>query len=438
MVDGLGLLPIGLLLGVFERCRDMSLDDVCHSVGQLRWTKDIYSVHLPQKGRKVLEELRLAHDFEARAEKPLTASWYYEQLVVRGLEYQLEECVGALARIPGDVYKVSAERALAEKRFLLAAITLSRGVEFTHKFLTSWQDLEKFVDEARKRHVLSDLPSPSWDLDATRKQLEASRIELLEALCKCIPGLALMDRPPNWPDVFGRAVHTAGDLCLQSVIDNQAETLQKVFGLYLLGVLTVYEKLRQQLEGYEPRTFLAIVTDPIIDLMEVSGYCFLMSELTGNASLWSPVREAWQKYLDADGGRQRLEALAAMVGFDQSLFAIRPRALWRTGWKMGIDRKLEDVPQEYEDGGWMPDKRPKHDSPLVRVFAYEAPMGSMYSGAEVFVDLYLSQLAEAQNLDFGGRHHLLDSLQHPVGADEGVAELIKRAVGEDGTGTPSD
>lgn len=439
MVDGLGLLPIGLLLGVFERVRELAIEGVCRSVMRLRWTSDIYSVHLPQRGRKVLEELSLARDFEARAESPITASWYFEQLVVRALEYQLEESVMALARVPKDLFKDPAEEALDQGRFLLAAIMLTRGVEYCHKFLASWEDLEQFVNDAKGRHVLSDLPSPSWELDPIRDELIATRLQLLESLCRCIPGLALLERPPNWPDLFGRAVHIAGDLCVQAAIDDQPETLKKIFDLYLLGVLTVYEKLRQQLEGYEPRTYMALVTDPLIDLMEVSGYCFLMSELTGNASLWHPIKQAWERYLDVDGGRkQRLEALAAIVQFDRSLFAIRPRALWRTGWKGGIDRRLEEVPQEYENGGWIPEKRPKHDSPLVRVFANDAPMGSMYSGADVFVDLYLSQLEDAKDLDFGGRHHLLDSLEHPDGHNEEVAALINRALRGDGAETPND
>jgi hypothetical protein len=435
MVDTVALLPIALILGLSQRAREMTAATVCDGVEGLRWSTDIYSLRLPRGARKVLEELRMARNFEIRSDRAITATWYFQQLVLRGLEYQLEGALLALAGLPAEFYRKRAQEAFDANKVLQAAVTLSRGIEYCHKFLTNLEGVERFIKDAEGRRVLSDLPAPKWDLDGLRKNLIAERLELLEFLCKCIPGLATKDRPANWPDILGRAVHTAGDLCIQAAIDLQPATLARVFRLYLVGVLTVYEKLRHHLRDYDPQTAVTWTTDPIIDLMDVSGYCFLMSEMAGDDSLWNPVREAWKSYLDSVDRPQMLGYLAAMVQFHDSLFGIRPRAVWRTGWKMAVDRKLEEVPQEFENGGWMPHRVPRHKSPLIRVCAREAPMGSMYSGIDIFVDLYVAQLSDAAGLQFRNRHRLLDSLDHPTGRDEEVEDLIGRAIGQDDVGT---
>ncbi|MPZ92595.1 MAG: hypothetical protein GEU68_13335 [Actinobacteria bacterium] len=435
MVDSIGLLPIALQLGMFQRAREMTVASVCEGVRRLRWKTDIYSLNLPLRGRKTLEEMRMARDFEIRSDGEVTATWYFQQLVLRALEYQLEAALQSLAELPTTFYKKQAQEAFEANRVLLAAITLTRGVEYCHKFLANFEDIERFVADASAKHVLKDLPSPTWDLEGLKSSLVAVRLELLEFLCKCIPGLAVQERPANWPDFFGRTVHTAGDLCIQAAFDLQPQTIARIFRLYLVGVLSVYEKLRQQLSDYDPQVAVTWMTEPLIDLLDVSGYCFLMSEMAQDESLWVPVRGAWTSYLDSVDRPQTLNYLATVIRLHESQFGIHPRAVWRTGWKMAVDRKLEEVPQEYENGGWMPHQVPKHESPLVRVCAREAPMGSMYSGMDIFVDLYLSQLPEAAGLEFRTRYRLIDSLDHPAGREEDVVALIRRATGQDNNGT---
>ena len=88
---------------------------------------------------------------------------------------------------------------------------------------------------------------------------------------------------------------------------------------------------------------------------------------------------------------------------------------------MRIDRLLKSMPRKrepmtYPRGVISVIPRYKeivdHPSLLVRVMGgiYSEHIPSMYDGLDIFVDLYLKEKPEAQNLDFGIQDSLLDAL----------------------------
>ena len=118
----------------------------------------------------------------------------------------------------------------------------------------------------------------------------------------------------------------------------------------------------------------------LLDLMDISGYAYLLSEYHDEPLLKEPIEQAWSTYLNEESENQRLQFLAAAVSLTESSFEIAHRSMLRHGWKQIIQKLLKNVkhkkipyiPSSRISIQFEPDTIPIHKSPLVRVFAWHA------------------------------------------------------------------
>jgi hypothetical protein len=433
LIDAVALLPVATLLGVMNAARGTDIGSLLARIHRLKWRSDFYDLRLPHKGRETAEDLQRRIGFElGTRDDPVTPPWYAGQLIIRALGQQLADDLQLLKDIPDEFYRPQADLAIEARQFVVAATILGRAIEFCHKFIANLDAVETFSRNLDEAKVLTDLPWAEFNLEELKETLEATRLRLLESFVSCIPGLYVAERPSNWPDLFGRAVHTAGDMCLEAAIGQREETLKKAFSAYLLGILGVFDRLRAQLSGHDPQWGMTWATDPLLDLFDISGYVILMSELHQNPALWKACRQAWEHYFSTIDPTQALQIFAAVTSFDEGLFLIRPRAIIRTTWKMRIERVLDDVPQRYVERDVIGYQVADHPSPLIRVFAREGRIGSMFDGTNIFVELYLPNLPAAAGLSFRERGHLLNSLHHRDDDERTeTTALLERIMGRD-------
>ena len=189
--------------------------------------------------------------------------------------------------------------------------------------------------------------------------------------------LSLISRPESYPDFAGQFLHTVGEALFVAMVENDCELIETIFGHYFGGSLLQFDKLRSEELGTDWQNLnnLKIAAAPLLDLMDISGYAYLLSDYHETPHLKEPIVEAWDKYLNEEQENQRLQSLAAAASLSESGFEIEHRGINRTRWKQMIQRLLANVERQEipPDPNRIiidpePDTVPVHESALVRIF----------------------------------------------------------------------
>jgi hypothetical protein len=132
---------------------------------------------------------------------------------------------------------------------------------------------------------------------------------------------------------------------------------------------------------------LSVAFAPILDLVELSGYSYLLSEVYPERETWSAVRHAWDTFFSLQP--QFTNVLIAMIGYSKGLFAIAPRSVLRTGWEQRVEHHLRQLPFRHTGRSWVQHEVVDHPSAFVRAVVMAGPLTSMYDGTDIFVAAYL-------------------------------------------------
>ena len=238
---------------------------------------------------------------------------------------------------------------------------------------------------------------------------------------------SLIKRPQSYPDFAGQFLNTVGEALFVAMCENDDEMVYALFRRYFYGCLLQFEKLRpQELEkGWQSLNNLKISAAPLLDMMNISGYAFLLSEYHDEPILKEPIVQAWDTYLNEESGSQRLQTMAAAVSLSESGFEIEHRSTLRSRWKQIIQKLLSEVEHEEVQIDYNltaisgilaePETFPRHKSTLVRVLARH-PDFLFFDGIDIFITKYVHQREDGINLDFG--RHRTEELEKAIKREE--------------------
>ena len=252
------------------------------------------------------------------------------------------------------------------------------------------------------------------DINKLREKKNQREKELLKLMSGESLLLSLFSRPESYPDFAGQFLHTVGEALFVAMVENDCELIETLFGRYFSCSLLQFDKQRsKQMEtDWQTLNNLKIAAAPLLDLMDISGYAYLLSDYHETPHLKDPIIQAWNKYLSEELESQRLQFLAAGVSLGESGFEIEHRSINRTRWKQMVERLLMNVERQEipPDPNRItvdpePDTVPVHESALVRIFAGRSqPFPYMpYDGIDLFLAKYIRQQESEEDLDFGWR-----------------------------------
>jgi hypothetical protein len=210
-------------------------------------------------------------------------------------------------------------------------------------------------------------------------------------------------------------LHTAGEVAIGALADNDSGLLESVFEPYLHGCLLKFDSLRPKgaVTDWRAQQDFKIAAAALLDVMDVSGYAKLLAEFHENNALWATVTKAWDAYLAKNRDQSPLPLLALTIAFTEGGFEIPHRAILRTSWQQKIAWKLAKVSRHevFHRGSLSSDTVIDHASALIRVFAHEG-YGIFHDGIDVFITYYLRCVEGGSDLDFGAiRRDLQESLE---------------------------
>ena len=415
----LAIMPINVLLAYTRSLEGYGQNTIHQRIRSINW-KSEKSIYRAKFAVHILPRLEWMHArlaFEKRIEgKIISAPWYLQELITQQETENFCSVMICLCEKTCELYKHWMKVATSTKHPWLKALIISTEWEYWNKFKYNMNTLNQLWNNLNSDQRIEGLPWPSLDFDELIAKSREREKELLKLMSEENLLLSLISRPESYPDFAGQFLHTVGEALLVAMCDNDCEMVETLFGRYIGGSLLQFDKLRSEELGtdWQDLNNLKIAAAPLLDLMDISGYAYLLSDYHETPRLKEPIVKAWDKYLSEEQEDQRLQFLAAATSLSESGFEIEHRSINRTRWKQMIQRLLANVERQEipPDPNRItidpePDTVPVHESALVRVFARDLDF-LFYDGIDIFLPKYIRQREHGENLDFGQRRHRRD------------------------------
>jgi hypothetical protein len=421
--DALAMLPMTLELGFHRDIADRPIAELRKTIEEADWDNAAtpYGLGLPQMVVSELALVQRGRAFEKAVAAPpetRTPGWYARERAFYAYERAFREQVEALLDMLVTWFPSTA-KSLHEKGLPDAAgAVVSRGFETVWKLERHAAEWQQVFEELRQEPLLVDFVRLPWEWDPVHKKIGSLRSALLRQFAVSVPAQAIRQRDPAVPDYLGEAIHRISWGCFDALRENDADLFKELFPTFLVGVLAIVDRIRPQVQEWQPSLAATAMSEPMTDALELSGHALIYSELHRNPALWEACEQPWRRLLEGDEGTARLQALALMHRHEQNLFGITPRSTGRTRWQMTLEQQLSELPRSRSSHPFRSGEV-EHESPLIRRLAPEGDLGGMhYKVSEVFVVRFLEELPNAAGLDFDIRDWMGGELRGDLDDEE--------------------
>lgn len=410
IIDVYCLELISILLGLSDTLDKITTETFTSTLDRINWNKpeSIYTAQTPREVIKQLEYLQEGIRFEYEVEgKCISPKWYRNQIAAFGMVSVIKEAVEKLVAEYEKLFINQTESLISEERYLNAAQIVDRGLEACNKFIFHVDRIHACYDRLSTLHLVKDIPWPSPDWGGFSKRVLTVKEALVTNLAKSSIALAKMPFQKTWPDYFGQSFLVLAEECDNAMAAGNETLFKKIFPAYFNTALQAHDRLRIEIGSRTDQAALVFITEPIEDLLHISGYALIYSELDGK-KYWDTAKECWDLYLnDRDKPQEVIESINSFVRFRQSVFAILPRATLRTGWQIKLEKRLREdnvfVDVSYDPFTAGRRIRPKHTSKIIQLIA-RGIMGTIsHNGQDVFLAMYLSNRPEVPSLELPHR-----------------------------------
>lgn len=351
----------------------------------------IFELNAPRPVIVEAENLRNLVDFEQQVERArLTTPWFLRQLVAYGYCTFFRDSIEALLALFESLFGDDLDKLLSEKCWLATASVSGRGLEACSKFHTQLDALKRaHAGWAEWRGPAAyEWPSIDWDAVADRISKLEERIEIA-ASTLLIP-LSAYEKVDAFPDFFGQALSTSTQACFNAIAFDREDQIKKMFPALFTASLAAFGRLIKELKDYPAETNVIFSTEPIENLVELSGYAIIYSEL-GPKNPWSVMKTVWDTYFagrtDGPGSPKWLATVMQVRG---NQFGINPGDLQRTNWKQHFEHDMRRrgwLEDRWSQNPWDRGRTKSHTSVIVRALLRGGHMFSDLS--DVFLVTYL-------------------------------------------------
>lgn len=413
IAESQGRLAVSALLGLTKHIEKNPVNKLVNVIDNINWQKDesIYKSELPQTIISHLEKLskKLKNEFLIE-EKIISPNWYIRTLCIQQYLFKLEDYFKYIKSFHKEYFSKKFDELISREQTILAVHLIQRWREFNGKYERLIDVMEKYIEDCNKFKSVKDLPWPVFDFEEERKIASERVKEVEDSLINMLPNLATLSIGDDLPDYFGEALTIGVQACYSSCENNNHERLIKILPKVFNASLSAYEIAKKKVENWDQdERKITFSTEPLVNLLDISGYTRLYSELHQNLELWKVMQTTWDYYLTSDNASEIIKFLVAITQIRTGIFALTPQAILRTEWQMRFNRNMEDQ-GILEDRHFMDDKKINHVSPLIRIIAKRRGL-SVFSGHDVFFATYLEAHNAAEGIEFPDKYGLRKCLE---------------------------
>jgi hypothetical protein len=398
LTDIYGLGFIKILLGLSRRLEKVTAESLGKTIAELEWNepRNLYAAGLPRSVTEQVEKLSKQLEFERSVEGQLiTPLWYRQQTIARAfVQFIDKSCQDLLDELEKSIAD-EAEALAKEKRSVFAAQLIERGFEACNKFAYHFATAKECYESLLLlQRVKDDFPWPDIKWEEHYERIGKVRYRLVTALAQIFLDLIKLPRSKHFPDYFGYAYALIAHECYVAMAKGDEERFKQLFRNFFISGWETFDQLKTSERFDDPELQFGYAAQSIGDLLDISGYAYVFTELDGKA-FREQVEEVWNAYFesvkDQMAAAKRLALVARVQGAPLSARFARDDA--RQGWKYGLERLLRDrglldrTPSSrymYEE-----DEDSRHPSKLIREIIGRDMLH--YSARDVFISEYIMQ-----------------------------------------------
>ena len=306
------------------------------------------------------------------------------------------------------LFKSSVEEFVSGKKYLCAAGLVERWLEFSNKLAVCGDALKTLVTECGESKGIFDLPWIEIDFEKEKVLIESLNKKAVDKLVQLIPALSdnQVSGIKGLPDYLGQAYTFGVEACHRACVDDDSERFSRLFPPVFFGSLAAFDRTRRETTAWAVESQMLYSTEPLEDLLTLSGYAKLYSELYQNQGIWKACEGMWNRYLGEETTRGMIGLIAAAAIYRENQFVLMPKAAIRANWERQFSVKLQelglirDVFSEHILGS---PPEALHASPIIRVAGVHGDMMSI-KARDLFFVTYLSNHPAAKDFDFPEDH----------------------------------
>jgi hypothetical protein len=338
-------------------------------LAQIKWT-DRKSVSLegaPAPVAVELEKLASQFEFEIKVEgKIVTPAWWSVEVVAFATVLEIQKFLRDAIEQAERMFNNEAAEQFKAKRYLLVAQIVARGLEACSKCSDQFSTLEQLVDRLTKLDFSKNWEWPKIDWAEHQQKIQKLRNRLIAYLSRSSLLLDETVTDDRLPDYFGQAYSIIANECLLALFMGDKTRFDELFVKYFHIALKASERLRQRFLANDARN-IWVSGDPVIDLLAISGYALLATELDG-VPFKDTVVQRWEAYFQGfkkEDEQRIIELLGAFA--ERGTFRSPPRELIRIQWQQRWEGMLRERGLTGMHDYFMPEVQ--HHSLLIKLFA---------------------------------------------------------------------
>lgn len=401
VVQAIVRMPISILLSTRLYALELDNLDFNQVLGDASWRdrRSPYRMGLPRIALPMAEDLQRQLAFESYIEGFMVSPhWYLREQLACAIS---PSYVDGLAAVCCDIARFTFEaidKKLADRKMVRErAMLLSSQLEYENKVAAHFETFSNVWAKLSEDRKIEGLEWPRFDKESIEADVEARRIGLIREFPKLAIVLYQQPRPESIPDFAGQFLHESGEAILEALVDGNAELFAAIFKPYFYGCLLTFDKLRPEgsIPAHRLRGAVSQSLAPIADVLDISGYAYLCSELRGEEGYWKEAKSVWDEFLvgEPETSSARIAQLDAMLNLVIDPMQVSSRSVLRTRWQMTMEQLIAEavgITDRYAFR-YRGDRRINHPSPLVRVMA-DGYGGIEDDGIDIFSDLYFTDL----------------------------------------------
>ena len=419
---------INMLLGFARWLKAIPVADFAHTIGHIRWNHplDIYTTELPRQVIKQLEYLRKGLALERSVEGRLISPvWFRQQIAALGLTRFLSEAVNRLVVTLESTYPVQVQTLLKEKHRLLAVQLIQTGLEACQKYRAHFEDVKVYTEQLTSLRRVADIPWAAIDWDDIDKRVRAVRTRLVISLGQALPALATLPQAEQWPDYFGLAYSVLSQEAYFAMATGDEALFQQIIPSVFEAWQSAPGRVADQLQNIDATMRFIYSTEPVEDILELSGYALIFSELDGKA-FWDTMKALWNTYFaQLPAPQDEADRIMSIIKARQAWPTIFPRAFVRGTWKQDLESRLRDRgllndSYSYEQRA---SKQKGHASAVIRALTRAGHWQLFDSPLDVFLVFYAREKNTGWHLNPPrGAESFADALQREEAKDNDEKE----------------
>ena len=422
---------MGILIGFVQRLGNVNEDYVRSLSRGLLANKlnVIYSAQLPRAVLSEAESISKSLRAEELVEKRvITPEWYVSQLLARQfVDFIKSNCVTLISELEQTLISKLPDYQKTHRDLFAAQIILS-AIEMCSKLRAHLPTIKACADGLDVMRKVRDIPWVEIDWNTLGEKIDAVHKKVMLAAASFLPRLEQIPGSRHWPEYFGQLYSFLARESFFSMARGDEELFTKTFPPLFASSILANQKLREQLKDRDSRMMLAWSSGPIEDIVALSGYAKLFSELDGK-QFYEIVTKTWDAYLAGfEDPTGPLKAVTAILEYRTGDFFMPARDLERTTWQQNFERLLRDrgiLQDRY--ASFRRIEKPVHPSPLIQEVARAGMM--MEHAADFFLVDYVMPRLKGTDITYPyTARNLATSLsrkEHSATADQRKDEIAK-------------